>query len=182
MKTAVEEMLRCQPGIMLSPLVFRKSLSSWYVKIFCMFGEDRRVIISKPVNGKTNKRILVGSYDSDQTGRLPVLIRACAVRVKKLWDISHIMNAEQRLSSNWIDVQVDWSTKWHRPSGWFCHVVAWIWNYFSSIYRMMWFRQPIATQVFDFQPYHAKMLGNIWLCGHCIATWYAMSQSLVKLT
>ena len=64
-----------------------------------MFREDRRVTISKPVNGKTNRSILAGSYDSDQTGRVPSLVRVFAVRVKELFDLSHIVNAEQKLSS-----------------------------------------------------------------------------------
>ena len=66
----------------------------------------------------------VHSEDSDQTGRLPSLIRLdrdFAVFMKKAWVLSYPLSAQQRLSSNWAHAQADLSLHWtHMPFCWFC--------------------------------------------------------------
>ena len=65
------------------------------------------------------------SEDSDQTGWLPRLIWVFAIRTKKAWVLSHPMNAQRWLWSDWANAQADLCLRWaHRPLCWFCHEAA----------------------------------------------------------
>ena len=64
---------------------------------------------NKPSHDKTNKMACTPSEDSDQTGRMPSLIRIFAVGTKKAWVLSYPLSAQQRLWSDWVDAQADLS-------------------------------------------------------------------------
>ena len=52
------------------------------------------------------------SEDSDQPEHPPSLFRVFAVRMKKAWVLSYLLNAQQRLWSDWADAQADLSLRW----------------------------------------------------------------------
>ena len=54
----------------------------------------------------------VPSKDSDQPGLPSSLNTVFAVRMKKAWDRSYPFSAQQRLWSDWADVQADLSLRW----------------------------------------------------------------------
>ena len=71
----------------------------------------------------------------DQPGHLPSLIRVFAVRMKKAWVLSYPLSAQQRLWSDWADVQADLSLHWaHAPFCRFCHALAQIHSDFGHFY------------------------------------------------
>ena len=68
------------------------------------------------MHDKTYKMACAPSKDSDQTGRLPGLIRVFTVRTKKSWVLSYPLSAQQKLWSDWADAQADLSLCWtHMP-------------------------------------------------------------------
>ena len=74
---------------------------------------------------KTNKVVYAPSWDSDQPGHPPSLIRVFAVRMKKAWILSYPLRAQQRLWSDRVDAQADLSLRWaHMSVYWFSHEAA----------------------------------------------------------
>ena len=74
---------------------------------------------------KTNKMTGAPSKDSDQSGHLVSLIRVFAVHSVGSWGPKVSSCGQQRLWSDWVDVQADLSLRWvHRSFCWFCHAAA----------------------------------------------------------
>ena len=68
--------------------------------------------IFEPAHDKTYKMTCAPSQASDQPGHPPSQIRVFAVRMKKAWVLSYPLNAQQRLWSDWADVQTNLSLRW----------------------------------------------------------------------
>ena len=71
---------------------------------------------NEPPHEKTNKMACAPSEDSDQPGHPPSLIRVFTVRMKKAWVLSFPLSAQQRLWSDWADVQAVLSLRWAHMS------------------------------------------------------------------
>ena len=77
---------------------------------------------NKPLHDKTNKMPCAPSEDQISLGIRPVW-SVVAVRMKKAWALSYLLSAQQRLWSDWADVQADLSFRCaNMPFCWFCHV------------------------------------------------------------
>ena len=68
--------------------------------------------LSEPQHDKTNKMACAPGEDSGQPGHPPTLISVFAVCMKKPWVISFLLSGQQRLLSDWADVQADLSLRW----------------------------------------------------------------------
>ena len=78
----------------------------------------------EPPHDKTNNMACVPREDSDQPGHMPSLIRVFAVHSVGSWGPKLSSWGQQRLWSDWVDVQADLSRRAHMPFRWFCHEVA----------------------------------------------------------
>ena len=61
---------------------------------------------------KTNRLTCVPNEDSDQTGRLPSLIRVFADHMKKHWALNYLLSVQWRIWSDWGDAQVGGCPGW----------------------------------------------------------------------
>ena len=94
----------------------------------------------EPPHDKTNKIACAPSYDSDQPGHPPSLIRVFAVRMKKAGVLSNPLSAQRRLWSDWADAQLIWVF-----AGRTCHFVGFVMRWLIFQWVVL-FSAPICSR------------------------------------
>ena len=78
-------------------------------RFFSSYVQDVGVKQYEPKHDKTSKVTCALSEDSDKPARLRSLIRVFADRLKKLWVLGYLKNAQQRLWPDFLNAAANWS-------------------------------------------------------------------------
>ena len=127
---------------------FERTLEELYVDSN-QIGDLPRVstvkLLNEPPHDKTNRMTCAPSKDSDQPGHPPSLIRVFTVCMKKAWDLSYPLSAQQRLirpggCPGWSE-----SSLGAQSFCWFCHEVAQISGLLKMAVIILKFEQCVST-------------------------------------